>query len=84
MIKDTNMDGQGTPAKKARKSPTIWTSQHKMVLERIINKDNGGQFKDKLKNKSKETQQQAWTDIIEQFRIAFGMMKFDRKCLQSL
>ena len=59
MIKDTNMDGQGTPAKKARKSPTIWTSQYKMVLERIINKDNGGQFKDKLKNKSKETQQQA-------------------------
>ena len=84
MIKDTNMDGQGTPAKKARKSPTIWTSQYKMVLERIINKDNGGQFKDKLKNKSKETQQQAWTDIIAHFRIAFGMMEVDRKSLQSL
>ena len=78
------MDGTSTPAKKARKSPTVWTTQHKMVLERIIAKDNGGRFKELLSCKSKETQQRAWTAIIEQFRIAFSMMEVDRKSLQSL
>ena len=73
------MDGTSTPAKKARKSPTVWTTQHKMVLERIIAKDNGGRFKELLSCKSKETQQRAWTAIIEQFRIAFSMMEVDRK-----
>ena len=78
------MDSSSTPAKKARKSPFPWTNQHKLVLERIINKDNGGLFKEKLKCKNRDTQQQAWTAIIEQFRIAFGMMEVDRKSLQGL
>ena len=78
------MDGTSTPAKKARKSPTPWTTQHKMVLERIITKDSGGRFRELLNSKSKETQQRAWTDINEQFRITFSIMEVDRKSLQSL
>ena len=78
------MDGSSNPSKKARKSPFPWTTQHKMVLERIITTENGGRFKEKLKSKNRDTQQRAWTDIIEQFRIAFGMMEVDRKNLQAL
>ena len=82
-IKDTNMDGSSTPAKKARKSPYPWTTQHKMVLERIITKDNG-HFNEKLKSKNRDTQKQAWTDIIVQFKQAFNMDEVDRKSLQGL
>ena len=82
-IKDTNMDGSSTPAKKARKSPYPWTTQHKMVLEKIITKDDG-HFNEKLKSKNRDTQKQAWTDIIVQFKQAFNMDEVDRKSLQGL
>ena len=77
------MDSSSTPSKKARKSPYPWTSQHKLVLERIINKDNG-RFNEKLKSKNRDTQKQAWTDIIVQFKQAFNMDEVDRKSLQGL
>ena len=78
------MDSTSTPSKKARKSPYPWTNHHKLVLERIINTDNNGRFNEKLKSKNRDTQMQAWTDIIEQFRIAFCMNEVDRKGLQGL
>ena len=78
------MDKTSTPAKKPRKSPFHWTSTHKLVLERIILKGNGGTFPAKLAAKNRDVQNKAWSDIIFQFRMQCGMIEVDRKSIQGL
>ena len=55
-----------------------------MVLDKIILKDNNGQFAEKLKCKNRDVQYHAWTDIIALFKIHCGMEDVDRKSLQGL